>query len=221
MTGDARRERLARARLYLVVTEAACLGPWEVAVERALRSGVVDVVQLREKGLDDAAFLARAARLRGWTAPAGVLLVLNDRAHLVAAADADGVHVGEHDLPVAEARRVVGPDRLVGVSTHDAREVAAIGPSGADYGGLGPCYATTTKRLERAPGGPALVRACARATDRPLFPIGGITAENVADLVAAGATRAAVGAGILGRADPEAAARAIGRALGADAARHR
>jgi thiamine-phosphate pyrophosphorylase len=196
-----------------VVTEAACRGPWEDAVARALASGAVDVVQLREKAPEDAEFLARARRLAALARPAGALLTLNDRAHLVREARADGVHLGEDDLPPVEARALLGPRPLIGVSTHDAAEVAAARGLGADYAGLGPCYATGTKRLSRPPRGPGLVAECARGADLPVFPIGGITAGNVADLVRAGATRVAVGAGILGTDDPLRAALRIRAAL--------
>ena len=212
-TGAARRARLAAARVYLVVGEASCRGPWEEAVARALASGEVGVVQLREKALDDAAFVARAARLRALAGPDGPLLVLNDRVHLVAACDADGVHVGEDDLPPEEARRLLGPDRLVGVSTHDAAEVAAAPTRGADHVGLGPCFPSATKALVRRPQGPDLVRTGLAAARLPVFAIGGITAANVGALAAAGATRVAVGAGILSADDPAAAARAIAAAL--------
>jgi len=209
VTGAARRARLAAARLYLIVGEASCRGPWETAVARALSSGVVDLVQLREKALDDAAFVARAARLRALLPPDGPLLVLNDRVHLVAACGADGVHVGDDDLPPEEARRRLGPDLLVGISTHDAAEVAAAARRGADHAGLGPCFPSRTKALVRRPAGAALVAACLPAATVPVFAIGGITPDNVATLAAAGASRVAVGAGILGTDDPAAAARAI------------
>jgi len=207
------REALRNARVYLIVTEAACRGPWEKAVERALASGVVGVVQLREKAIDDAEFVRRARRLRALANAANALVVLNDRAHLVVEADADGVHVGEHDAAPDAARRLVGPDRLVGVSTHDAAEVEAAAARGADYAGLGPCFATTTKTLERRPGGPALVAVGVACATLPLFPIGGISPENVASLAAVGATRVAVGAGVLGADDPEDAARRLHEAL--------
>ena len=207
------REALRGARVYLIVTEAACRGPWERAVERALASGVVGVVQLREKMIDDAEFVRRARRLRALASAANALVVLNDRAHLVVEAGADGVHVGEHDATPDAARRLVGPNRLVGVSTHDAREVGAAVARGADYAGLGPCFATTTKTLERQPGGLALVATAVESAALPLFPIGGISPENVASLAAAGATRAAVGSGVLGADDPAEAARRLRAAL--------
>jgi thiamine-phosphate diphosphorylase len=143
--------------------------------------------------------------------PGGPLLVLNDRVHLVAACGADGVHVGEDDLPPEEARRRLGDDLLVGVSTHDPAEVAAAGRRGADHAGLGPCFPSHTKALARRPEGAALVRACLPVASVPVFPIGGITAANVGDLVAAGASRVAVGGSSVPY--PAAAARAIAAVL--------
>jgi thiamine-phosphate pyrophosphorylase len=205
--------RLAAARVYLIVTEAACRGPWEIAVQRALSSGAVDVVQLREKQIDDREFARRAARLRAMSQAAHAVLIVNDRVHLVDDVGADGVHVGEHDATPEQARERLGPSRLVGVSTHDPAEVALAAGRGADYVGLGPCYATRTKALEREPRGPALVSDCAGFTTLPVFPIGGITPEHVPALVAAGATRVAVGAGVLGSDEPAIAARRIADAL--------
>ncbi len=209
------RNRLAAARVYLIATEAACRGSWDEAVERALSSGVVDIVQLREKTIDDREFVRRAARLRGLTDAAGALLIVNDRVHLVAECGADGVHVGEHDARPEDARADLGPARLVGVSTHDAAEVARATSLGADYVGLGPCFSTSTKTLEREPRGPSLVSECTSQSALPIFPIGGITPHHVSVLVAAGATRVAIGAGILSADDPAVAARRI-----ADALRH-
>lgn len=212
MTGAARRARLLATRVYLVVSEAACRGPWEAAVGRALASGVVGAVQLREKAVDDGEFVARARRLRALAGP-DVLLVVNDRVHLVAACGADGAHVGEDDLAPEAARRLLGPDLLLGLSTHDRAEVAAAAGRGADHVGLGPCFATGTKALARPPAGAALVAACAGATALPVFPIGGVTPANVAALAAAGARRVAVAAGVLAADDPAAAAVALEAAV--------
>jgi thiamine-phosphate pyrophosphorylase len=214
VTGAERRRRLAATRLYLVVTPDACVRrPWEEATEAALASGVVGMVQLREKA-DDDVVRRRAAALAGLARAAGALWILDDRAALAAEAGADGVHVGEDDDPPARARAAVGPERLLGVSAHDAAEVAAAAASGADYAGLGPCFPTRTKALSRAPGGERLVAEGLRGAAIPVFPIGGIDAKNVVALARAGATRAAVGAGVLEADDPRAAALAIHRALG-------
>jgi thiamine-phosphate pyrophosphorylase len=186
------------ARLYLLVSCA------EVDVVAAALAGGVDIVQLRDKDADDAAFLAAARRLREICA--AVPLILNDRARLVADAGADGVHVGEDDAPPEEVRALLGPGALVGVSTHDRAEVEAAAGRGASYVGLGPMFPTGTKALTRTPQGAALVRAVAGATTLPVFPIGGITAARLPQLLEAGATRVAVSSAICGAKDPREAA---------------
>lgn len=186
------------ARLYLLVSCA------EVDVVAAALAGGVDMVQLRDKEADDATFLAAARRLRETCA--AIPLILNDRAWLVADAGADGVHVGEDDAPAEEVRALLGPDALVGVSTHNRAEVEAAAARGASYVGLGPMFPTGTKRLTRAPQGAALVRAAANATDLPVFPIGGINAANAPQLIEAGATHLAVSSAICRAEDPRQAA---------------
>ena len=217
--GSERRARLEAVRVYLVLTEAACRGPWREALTAALDSGVVGAVQVREKELSDDALLARVREVVALARPRGALVIVNDRVDVVAAAGADGAHVGEHDLDPREARRRLGQGLLLGLSTHDRREVALARARGADHAGLGPCFPSGTKRLERVPRGPDLLRDALPMADLPVFPIGGITPENVGLLAAAGAVRVALGAGVLSAADPAAAARAIAGALAAGAAR--
>ena len=199
---DDRRSRLARAALYLVCSTrpgdralADVLGP-------ALAGGV-DIVQLRDKSVTDAELLAAAATARALCDAAGALLILNDRPDLVAAAGADGCHVGQQDMDVARARALAGADALVGRSTHSPRDIAAAGD--ADYIGVGPVHATPTK-----PGRPAvgleLVRHAAAHASVPFFAIGGIDADNAGAVLAAGARRIAVVRAIAGAADPCAAA---------------
>jgi len=194
------RDQLRAARLYLVADASAA--PW---LERALRGGV-DIVQLRDKDAGDDELLAAAARFRAACDAHGALFVLNDRPDLVEAAGADGVHVGQDDLPVAEARALVGPERLVGLSTHTPAQVDAA--AGVDYIGVGPVHATPTK-AGRAAVGLDLVRYAARAARVPFFAIGGIDATNAAAVIDAGATRIAVVRAIAHAADPEAAAREL------------
>jgi thiamine-phosphate pyrophosphorylase len=195
-----RRERLAAARLYLVADASAAR--W---LDRALRGGV-DIVQLRDKDASDDELLAAAARFRSACAAHGALFVLNDRPDLVGAAGADGVHVGQDDMPVAEARRLVGRERLVGLSTHTPAQVD--GAAGVDYIGVGPVHATPTK-AGRPAVGLDLVRHAARVARVPFFAIGGIDADNAAAVVDAGARRLAVVRAIAHAADPEAAARQL------------
>lgn len=211
---SARHERLASARVYLIVTLDAPAADELIPVERALASGAIDLVQLRDVAGDDARTRERARRLRDLCAAHDALLILNDHPELAAALDLDGAHVGADDVPPETARAWLGPDRLLGLSTHDPAEVAAAHDAPVDHIGLGPCFPTRSKDLAYTPGGGALVARCLPAAgDLPVFPIGGITPANVATLAAAGATRAAVGAGILAAPDPADAARALREAL--------
>jgi thiamine-phosphate pyrophosphorylase len=181
-----RRQRLQQARLYLVCAEIS-----PPALRAALQGGV-DIVQLRLKNAADQTVLAAAAWMAPLCAEHDALFILNDRPDLVGAADADGVHVGQDDVPVGAARRAVGPDRLVGLSTHSPAQVDAAGRlTEPDYIGVGPVHATPTK-----PGRPAvgleLVRYAAGHSALPFFAIGGIDPGNVAAVRAAGAERVAV-----------------------------
>ena len=197
------RNALHAARLYLVCGEQS-----DAFLRGALRGGV-DIVQLRLKDASDETIVSTARRYAEITRAHGVPLILNDRPDLVAAAGADGVHVGQDDTPVAQARALVGPDRIVGLSTHSPAQIdAAADESAIDYIGVGPVHATPTK-----PGRPAvgleLVRYAAAHAATPFFAIGGIDAGNVAAVRGAGATRIAVVRAITEAADPEAAARAL------------
>ncbi len=217
-----RRERLMAARLYLVCDSRADAGDLAAFLDAAL-SGGVDVVQLRDKGLDDDALLRAAALSRRACDRHGALFVLNDRPDLVGACGADGVHIGQDDTPPERAREQVGANALIGLSTHSPEQVDAANEQAIDYIGVGPLHATPTK-----PGRPAvgleLVRHAAGHAAHPFFAIGGIDASNVDDVVAAGATRLAVVRAIANAADPAAAARRLRAALaptppGAGAAR--
>jgi thiamine-phosphate pyrophosphorylase len=200
MDGLARRARLARSRLYFVTGAVA-----EDLLDAALRGGV-DVVQLRDKELSDDELVAAAERFRRACDRRGALFVLNDRADLVERCGADGVHVGQSDLPVAEARRIVGADRLVGLSTHAREQMESAGDP--DYIGVGTIFATPTKPDNDA-AGLELVRIARYAARVPWFAIGGIDQGNVGDVVKAGANGIAVVRAIRDASDPEAAARAL------------
>jgi thiamine-phosphate pyrophosphorylase len=167
----------------------------------ALRGGV-DIVQLRMKDSDDDAILAAAHRFRAACYAHDALFILNDRPDLVQAAEADGVHVGQDDTAVAQARELVGDVRLVGLSTHSPAQVDAAAGTDVDYIGVGPVHATPTK-----PGRPAvglkLVRYAASNAAVPFFAIGGISTANVKDVATAGAERIAVVRALTDADDPE------------------
>ncbi len=209
MDGAARRERLARSRLYFVVEARPHGRDPAPLLEAALRGGV-DIVQLRDKELADDDLVAAAEPFRTACAAHGALFVLNDRPDLVEACGADGVHVGQEDTPAREARRLVGPERLVGVSTHSRGQMLAA--TEADYLGVGTIFATPTKPGNDA-AGLELVRVAAGTARVPWFAIGGIDLGNVETVAAAGARGVAVVRALRDAVDPEAAARSLRAAL--------
>lgn len=200
---------LAGCRLQLLATRALARRPLAECVRAAIEGGV-DLVQLREKEATTSERVALARELLAVTAPRGVALLVNDDldAAVELGAAVSGVHLGQQDAAVAEARRRLGPEAWIGLSTHSTAEIERGETTAATHLGLGACFATRTKAdpsiLTRA----ELARALARAT-RPLFAIGGITAENVGELVSLGVKRVAVSSAILASPDPAAAAAAI------------
>jgi thiamine-phosphate pyrophosphorylase len=212
-----RRALLERAVLYLVCPARPGGRDLSAVLAPALAGGV-DIVQLRDKRATDDELLSAAAIAGRLCDDAGALLILNDRPDLVAAAGADGCHVGQDDMDVAAARALAGPQALVGRSTHSPADIAAAGD--ADLLGVGPVFATPTK-----PGRPAvgleLVRHAAAHAPVPFFAIGGIDAGNVGAVVDAGARRIAVVRAIAEAPDPRAAAAALREALAREAAHGR
>jgi len=197
-----RRERLEHARLYLVCDDRSD------AFLHAAIDGGVDIVQLRMKESSDDAVIAAAHRFARICLEQGALLILNDRPDLVLVAQADGVHVGQDDVAAVDARRTVGPDRLVGLSTHTPEQVLAANEADVDYIGVGPVHQTPTKP-GRAAVGVELVEYAARHARVPFFAIGGIAPSNVAGVRAAGATRIAVVRALTDANDPGKAARVL------------
>jgi thiamine-phosphate pyrophosphorylase len=199
--------RLAEARLYFV-TDARTD---EHALSEALAGGV-DVLQLREKDGSDEDILAAASTFRAVCDEHDALFVLNDRPDLAVAARADGVHVGQGDDSVATVRERVGPELLIGLSTHSREQLAAGLETEADYVCVGPVYATPTK-----PDYPAvgldLVRHAAETVGRPWFAIGGIDGTNVAEVAEAGARAVVVVRAIRDAPDPRAAAAGLRMAV--------
>ena len=199
--------RLAEARLYFV-TDA---GTDEHVLREALAGGV-DVLQLREKEASDDDILAAARVFRELCDEHDALFVLNDRADLALAARADGVHVGQDDESVAAVRDAVGPDVLIGLSTHSRDQLAAGLESDADYVCVGPVYATPTKPDYPAVG-LELVKHAAVTADRPWFAIGGVDGATVREVAKAGARRVVVVRAIRDAPDPRVAAAGLRAAV--------
>jgi len=211
-TGSDRRARLAAARLYLVCGAS----PDGRALPDLLRSAIaggVDIVQLREKHLPDDQLVAVADAARTLCERLRALFIVNDRPWVALEAGADGVHVGQDDMPVAEVRELVGPDLLIGLSTHSPTEIDAVDPELVDYIGVGPVHETPTKPGRTAVG-LELVRYAAANSAVPFFAIGGIDASNVETVIGAGATRVCVLRAITDAEDPRLAARALRDLLG-------
>lgn len=205
------KSRLADARLYVLLTGSQCTRAMDWVIEQAAEGGA-DVFQLREKTLTDRELIARARQVREWTRKAGVMFVVNDRPDIARLVDADGVHLGQDDLPVSAARRVVGPDMLIGVSTHAIEQVRRAVADGADYIGVGPTFPSKTKQFD-AFAGLEFVRQVSEETTLPAFALGGINVGNVAAVVSAGATRIAVSGAIATADEPRAIATALKNAL--------
>ncbi len=199
---------------YLVTQESVSRCSSREVVRRAL-SGGVDAVQIREKGTPAADRYELGHALGQLTRKAGVPLIVNDRADLARAIDADGVHVGQSDLPVPVARKLVGPDRIVGCSASTVAEARRAEEAGADYLGVGAVYGTDSKdvRDEKDGIGPERIAAVAGATSIPVVGIGGITADNAWAVVEAGAAGVAVVGAIAGSGDPESATRELRAAV--------
>jgi thiamine-phosphate pyrophosphorylase len=206
-----RREQLERVRLYLITDARPALQPFEAFLEAAIAGGV-GMVQLRDRELEDAALLQVAIRGVRTCAPLRVPFIVNDRADIAMLAGADGVHLGQCDLKPAQARRIVGPDAIVGLSTHSADQIAAAETEAVDYIGVGPIHATPTKPGRPAVGA-ALVRYAAAHSSRPFFAIGGIEPSNVSEVVDAGGRAVSVLRFVSRASDPRAAARDILDAL--------
>ncbi|MCG6156825.1 thiamine phosphate synthase [Rubinisphaera margarita] len=184
-----RHELLAKASIYFLLTEKTCARNWQDTAREAVAAGV-DVIQLREKSLDDGELLKRARWVREITAGTETLFIMNDRPDIALLSEADGVHVGQEELPPREVRQLLGADRLIGVSTHDLEQARAAVAEGADYLGVGPVFVSGTKTFDQF-AGPAFVQQATKI-ELPWFAIGGIHLETLPQAVEAGATRVAV-----------------------------
>ncbi|WP_406149843.1 thiamine phosphate synthase [Streptomyces sp. NBC_01012] len=212
------RDRLSDARLYLCTDARKRQGDLPEFLDAAL-SGGVDIVQLRDKGMEAAEELEHLAVLADAAKRHGALLAVNDRADVAHAIGSDVLHLGQGDLPVPAARAVVGDDVVIGRSTHAEAEVdAAVAQPGVDYFCTGPCWPTPTKPGRHAPGLGLVRYAASLGTTRPWFAIGGIDAGNLDEVLDAGARRVVVVRAITEARDPAEAAASLARRIRARAA---
>jgi thiamine-phosphate pyrophosphorylase len=203
------RARLADARLYLCTGARRSIGDLAQFLEAVLGAGV-DIVQLREKGLEAREEIALLEVFADTCRRHGTLLAVNDRADVALAARSDVLHLGQHDLPVPLARRILGPGPVIGRSSHDPGQAAAAAREpGTDYFCAGPVWATPTKPGRPATGLRLLAHIARQRPARPWFAIGGISISRLDDVLAAGATRVVVARAITQADDPAAATRAF------------
>jgi thiamine-phosphate pyrophosphorylase len=191
MNHDARMARFATADLYVVITEAFCAGRSALDVLDACLDAGVTLIQLREKDLDGAAIYRRGVAFRERTRAAGALLIVDDRLDVALAVEADGVHLGQSDLPIAAARRIA-PELIIGGSSHDLDEALAIQAAGASYVNIGPIFDTRTKEVSTGAVGPEMIPAIAPHLRIPFTCMGGIKAHNIDEVLRRGARHVAV-----------------------------
>jgi len=208
-------KRFETVRLCVLITESCCgqVG-WLDATRRAIAGGA-DCLQLREKDMDGGEFLCRAREFVRVCHDAGVMSIINDRVDVTLLSNADGVHVGQGDVPAVDARKVLGPDKIVGVSTHDLGQARQARRDGADYIGVGPIFRSPTKPRgwDVLPGLAFAKQVADEFADFPAFAIAGITGGNVDEVLRSGLTRIAVTSAVTGARDIEQATRELKRAL--------
>lgn len=202
-----RASQFGHVRLYVLVTATLCCEDWLKTVSQAVAGGA-GCVQLREKQMEDNLLLERATALVALCREHGVLSIINDRPDIARLSDADGVHLGQSDLPVREARKILGPDRLVGLSTHTSDQVEKAIEAEPDYLAVGPMYPSPTKPQAHVPG-PALLSLAMSRTQRPVVAIGGITPDRIPALAQAGARCICACSAVIAAEDATAAARQL------------
>ena len=205
MDRAARIARFREADLYVVITEQFCAGRSALEVLESVLDAGVRLVQFREKDTDDAEMYRRCAAFRERTRAAGTLLIVDDRVDLALAVDADGVHLGQTDLPTTVARHIA-PDLIIGASTHDLDEALDAQQAGADYINIGPIFSTQTKSGPAGAVGPGMIEIIAPHLRAPFTCMGGIKIENIHQVLSRGARHIAVVTAVTAAPDVRAAA---------------
>lgn len=196
-------------RLYLVTDRNLSKGrPLEDIVSRAVEGGV-SMVQLREKDIPTRDFIGLAMKLKSLLEGSGVPLIINDRIDVALAVGADGVHIGQSDMPYGIARRLMGPDRIIGLSVENMEQVIAANSLDVDYIGISPVFATPTKTDTAAPFGLNGLREAVKLSIHPSVAIGGMNRETAAGVMGCGTDGIAVVSAIVAAEDPQAAAREL------------
>jgi thiamine-phosphate pyrophosphorylase len=199
--------------LYLVTDRTLSWGRTTCEVVKAAVAGGVTVVQLREKDCTTRQFIAEARLLKELLLGTGIPLIINDRVDVALAIGAEGLHLGQQDMTIADARRIAGPDMVIGISAESLDDARRAEAEGADYVGISPVFATTTKKDAAMPLGLEGIRRIRSAVNLPLVGIGGITLQNAAEVMLAGADGVAVVSAIVSTPCPRAAAAALKQRL--------
>jgi len=194
-------DRTLPSPLYAILDTGLSKGRAPTAILRQFLKGGAKLIQLRAKELSSGDFFALAKEARQITRDAGAMFIVNDRADIALACGADGVHLGQDDLPLEAARKILGKEKIIGVSTHDLAQASEAESGGADYIGFGPIFGTTTKDTGYSPRGLEMLREVRQAVKIPLVAIGGITESNVAEVWKAGADVAAIISDLMGADD--------------------
>ncbi len=197
---------LESLRLYVLITESACKRPWLESAEQAIQGGA-DSLQLREKNLPDAELLSRAKQLTQLCRQHGTICIINDRPDIALASTAHGLHLGQGDIPLSDARKILGNQKIIGLSTHNIDQARRAKLDGADYIGVGPIFKSSTKPRDFLPG--LEYAAATRSVALPKVAIAGISLENVDQVLATGISAVAITAAITGCEDVAGAAREI------------
>lgn len=207
-----RLDAFEKTDIYPVTDEGLSIGRTDLEILDGLIAGGARIVQLREKHLSKKDFYSLAQEFREKTAPAGMLLIINDHIDIALACGADGVHLGQDDLPLTVARKLA-PDLLIGVSTHNLEEAIKAQEQGADYVNIGPIYPTGTKQVSMAPLGPEAIKIIAPQLRIPFTVMGGINQTNIQEVLQAGARKIAVVTAVTKAGDIAQAVRDLRRAI--------
>ncbi len=190
-----KREILHKIRLYVLISSKIAIRPVEETVQLVIDGGA-DAIQLREKTISDSDFISLARGIRDITTRRGTLFIINDRVNVARDINADGVHLGQQDMDVLEARAIIGNEKIIGVSSHNTIQARKALKDGADYVAIGPVYHTSTKDYEPSVG-LKVVQEVSGDIDVPVFAIGALTLENLDDVLQTGVSRIAVCSAII------------------------
>ena len=190
---------LNRIKLYVLMSSSIATKPI-IETTRLVIDGGADSIQLREKTISDSEFITLASEVRDITTNSDTLLIINDRVHVAREVNADGVHLGQQDMSILEARDIIGNQKIIGVSTHSVVQAKQAQKDGADYIAIGPIYPTKTKDYEPSVG-IKIIREILGTVNIPFIAIGAITLENIDDVLKAGASKVAVCSAIIGSKD--------------------